>query len=1004
MALVHAVVAALLPPLLLLLFTAGVFWTELAGGPIAYGRDTAVFYYPLTEWAADELRVGRLPAWLPLIFGGYPLLADGEIGVLSPVNAAFLLTLPMPLAYTAMRTAHFAIAALGLYALTRTLGASGLGACIGGLAFAYGSFMVGHLQHDNILRSATWLPWILLAAERALRAPGTGRTLWIAGGAIFLAFAALGVHIQPVLLTLVAVGAYVVAGPFGAGEDQHSVEPTFATVEGWEAGRSGAGIPRTRARGPAATLVPWIRARFWVGCGIVLLGLGLAGAQLLPLYELGQRSLRPSLVTYSFATSYAVAPLQILTLIFPLMFNFDWERHWTFWSPHETTLYAGVVPLVLALVGMAAVRRRAVGFFSILGLVSLVLAFGDYLPFKAYGVVWQLPGFNVLRAPARFSLLFELSLACLAALGATWVARRARLGGASRRLSRFLASLMLLPLGLALAIGVLRWWLHHDPVTATALVAGWIATSRENWQLGAWHVYYGLMEFSRPSNANTALGLMLLASTPLVLWAWLRRPRLEAVWSAVLLAATGFELWLFLAGFYPHARPEQLRPTLPAATYLEAQPQPFRVFVEPALNPQLGANLLARLDVATVNGYSSLEPPRFSDYWWSIVTQDNFLLDLFNVRYVVAPRQPAGQRTFEGATYHPADRLMSGTAGNLSGEEAFRVPPTTVSQLVTVAAVEGSGAIPAGTPVGEVTLFGRDGATLALPLRAGLELGEYLVPEPGYPMAGYDGPRVVWAGPVFTPNRAGPPGRLYGAIVSVEPPFQAVGVVVQSLVAPGRLHLHGLGLRAPDGGVHVVRPTDKAKYREVLSTSEWSLFENTMAWSRVSVVGGAIPAEPGDPISEQLQERSWDPRREVIVDGLDPADAHPAVDATPPGRAELLRHEPSRVVVRADMDAPGYLVLADRYDEGWRALVDEREAPVLRANGIERAVRLPAGSHVVTFVYDPVSFKVGLVVSAAASALLAATLLAVLLGPLLRRRAARPSARIETDVAPGATP
>ena len=66
--------------------------------PIFFGRDTTTFYYPLTLWAADELKAGRLPLWTPLIFGGYPIFADGEIGLLSPFQALLLTTLEMPLA------------------------------------------------------------------------------------------------------------------------------------------------------------------------------------------------------------------------------------------------------------------------------------------------------------------------------------------------------------------------------------------------------------------------------------------------------------------------------------------------------------------------------------------------------------------------------------------------------------------------------------------------------------------------------------------------------------------------------------------------------------------------------------------------------------------------------------------------------------------------------------------------------------------------------------------
>jgi uncharacterized membrane protein YfhO len=58
-------------------------------------------------------------------------------------------------------------------------------------------------------------------------------------------------------------------------------------------------------------------------------------------------------------------------------------------------------------------------------------------------------------------------------------------------------------------------------------------------------------------------------------------------------------------------------------------------------------------------------------------------------------------------------------------------------------------------------------------------------------------------------------------------------------------------------------------------------------------------------------------------------------------------------------------VLVDAYDPGWRARVDGRDAPLLRANLAFRAVELPTGMHRVEFVFRPRSVVVGLGVSAA---------------------------------------
>jgi hypothetical protein len=985
----RAALLGLLPLLFLVGFSGVVFWSGLSGGPIFFGRDTTTFYYPLTHWVADELRAGRLPLWTPMIFGGYPIFADGEIGLLSPFQGPLLATLEMPLAYSVARVLDYVVAALGLYLYARTLGANALGATIGALAFAYGSFMVGHLQHDNIVRSAMWLPWLLLAAERALRSQGPGRLGWIGVGALALAFEGVGVHIQPVLMSLLILGLALLFGPFGRTSIPTIQSPSVSGAAAL--GRLVYDLKLLLARKRlAAGSLDWFIGRFLLGLAVVGLGLGLAAAQLVPLYQLGLRSMRPALVTYDYATSFAVSPPQLLTLVFPAMFNFDAERHWALWAPHETTLYVGVAPLLLAVLALAFVRGRAVAFFGLVGLVSLILVFGDYLPIKPYTVVWSLPGFAYLRAPARFSLLLTLALAILAALGTTWLVLHARYRRRSRPLTAVLHAMLLLPIVLGLALGAVRWWLRSDPVRAVDLFAVLLHTSKENWQLGPWHVYYGLSEMTRPDNPRTAVGLGLLVLAPLLLRLWLARPRLEVVWGALLVLLTAADLWYFSTSFYRRAYPDELTPATPAVTYLQEQPKPFRLFVEPTLNPRYGANQLAGVGIETVNGYSSLEPPRFSDYWWSIVGQDNVLLDLFDVRYVLAARQWPGSRTFEGISYHPNDRLMSGTAANPSGVETFRVRPTRATAVTIVSAVEGLGEAPSGTTIAEVTLIGENGSRQVVPVRNGVDTAEYLAPEPGWPMADYVGPRVVWAGPLFVPLQVAPgdPIRLYGSTMPLAQPFDVVAVEVRVVSSVGRLHLHGLGLQSADTAAVSLRPYDKAKYRPVYVDQTSALLENTAALPRVSVVGEAVPAN-GATTAALLHELAWDPRRQAVVEGLPPEAMAQGGAAGPVGEVRVLEYTPERIVAQADMSAPGFVVLADRFDDGWRAYVDDAEVPLARANGVERLVAVPAGSHVVRFSYAPFPIYLGLGISAVAGLAWIGLLAVAAFGAVRRPRGAR---------------
>jgi hypothetical protein len=68
-----------------------------------------------------------------------------------------------------------------------------------------------------------------------------------------------------------------------------------------------------------------------------------------------------------------------------------------------------------------------------------------------------------------------------------------------------------------------------------------------------------------------------------------------------------------------------------------------------------------------------------------------------------------------------------------------------------------------------------------------------------------------------------------------------------------------------------------------------------------------------------------------------------------------------RLLVMAKENA--FLVLNDTYFPGWKAFVDGKEEKVLRANYNFRAVLVRAGTHRVEFVYDPLSFKLGTIVT-----------------------------------------
>ena len=69
---------------------------------------------------------------------------------------------------------------------------------------------------------------------------------------------------------------------------------------------------------------------------------------------------------------------------------------------------------------------------------------------------------------------------------------------------------------------------------------------------------------------------------------------------------------------------------------------------------------------------------------------------------------------------------------------------------------------------------------------------------------------------------------------------------------------------------------------------------------------------------------------------------------------------PDRLVYRVYLSYPGYLFLNHQYLPGWKAYVDGAEWKIEKADYCFRAVFLEKGEHQVEFRYQPVSFRIGL--------------------------------------------
>lgn len=109
----------------------------------------------------------------------------------------------------------------------------------------------------------------------------------------------------------------------------------------------------------------------------------------------------------------------------------------------------------------------------------------------------------------------------------------------------------------------------------------------------------------------------------------------------------------------------------------------------------------------------------------------------------------------------------------------------------------------------------------------------------------------------------------------------------------------------------------------------------------------------------------WEPLRRVFLHA-DPDPRWPQGVGEPQIIVPLVSETPQQLVFQTAYPSDGVLYVADTYYPGWEATIDGQPTPIYRANVGFRAVIVPLGSHTVVMTYAPLSFRVGVVISAGA--------------------------------------
>ena len=977
---------------------------QFVGGNVSY------HFYPLYLRVQQEWEAGRWPLWDPGHNAGEPLLGNPIAAVLYPGKALYA-WLPYAWAARLYVIGHTVLAFFGLLALGRSLGVSWAGSCLGGLSYAFGAPIL--LQYGNpcFLVGAAWIPWALCAIDRLLR---QGRRRGVAELAAILALQVLGGDPGAAYLTAACGAGYAfilairdsrdrpgrlvtrpavierftlglrtrepraeeppLAPPYQGGERERvSASEGSTSFPPLDTGGPG-GVPRSGAT-QAKTARPawpvvlgvaglWIAATlglssapiawpgFLVANGLVLaawvavvlgiawswyrhpgearlaprlawlmaaciLAMALAAAQLLPGLEFIGQTWRAGGITATVLYQYSLDPCRLVELVWPNVFGTSSpeNRSWLQAVPpvggHELwidSLYLGGLALVLAL-SAAGWRggppwRAWLTTLAVVGLAASLGKYGSPLWWARWGPFTAVLGpHDPLHGEPR--------------------ADRFLPDGAG---SPYGLLAMLLP-----GFGALRYPSKFLPIAAVSLAvlagAGWDRVARGETR--------GLRRLSLTGLGASLVGLVAawaaggsavtgltsrIPGDPMfgpadAAGAWVETER------ALAHGAIGFAMILALAHWAPR------RPRGVAAMAL----------------------LLLTADLALANSrlirtvpQAEFDAPAQAARLIEAAERSDPSSGPFRIH-----RMSGGWLPAHFATTPSADRFRELTAWARQTLYPLVAVPLGLEYCATIGSLELEDYVAFFHPQ-RIPVSARMARLLGVPA------GQRVV---YFPRRSFD----LWDARYFLlpafPDWASPERGFASFLDQTE------------LIHPG---------------ADVLYETHSTAGQPPWALGQdWQLRRNRAAYPRAWIVHSARVRSPApdpdtrarwtgmlvyrnDPIWSERDRPVVDLRQTALIETNDKESLRGSLSGTPVGPSEsvaIIQYEPQRIELRATLDQPGLVILADAYYPGWHLTIDGRPAPILRANRMMRGAAVPAGRHTLVYTYDPLSFRLGAIAS-----------------------------------------
>ena len=137
-------------------------------GQVYVADDLGEFHLPLRNFYAEQLARHEPFDWMPSLYGGFYVTAEGQLGAYHPLHVLLYRTLPLGAAFDLELLVSYPFMFGGMYLLLRRWLARRDASLAGALVFTFGGFNLLHFVHPNAVAIVAHIPWLLLAIEASL--------------------------------------------------------------------------------------------------------------------------------------------------------------------------------------------------------------------------------------------------------------------------------------------------------------------------------------------------------------------------------------------------------------------------------------------------------------------------------------------------------------------------------------------------------------------------------------------------------------------------------------------------------------------------------------------------------------------------------------------------------------------------------------------------------------------------------------------------------------------